>query len=127
MKGIRMAMALLMAAMLCIGAMAEGIDDQVIGVFGESNVLIKDEKWGIVTPDGEIIVPFEYDWMGTLDPENGLIYICQADCMDDAKRVEDMIHARHGNNVDLVVYTGSVIGAHSGPGTLALFYLGKKR
>lgn len=62
-----------------------------------------------------------------LDPENGLIYICQADCMDDAKRVEDMIHARHGNKVDLIVYTGSVIGAHSGPGTLALFYLGKKR
>lgn len=74
-KGVRMAMALLMAAMLCIGAMAEGIDDQVIGVFGESNVLIKDEKWGIVTPDGEIIVPFEYDWMGTLDPENGLAYV----------------------------------------------------
>lgn len=62
-----------------------------------------------------------------LDPENGKIYICQADCMDDAQRVGEMIKARHNNNVDLIVYTGSVIGAHSGPGTLALFYLGKKR
>lgn len=62
-----------------------------------------------------------------IDPENGKIYICQADCMDDAKRIDEMIHARHGNNVDLIVYTGSVIGAHSGPGTIAVFYLGKKR
>ena len=62
-----------------------------------------------------------------LDPEHGKIFICQADCMDDAQRVEDMIKARHNNNVDLIVYTGSVIGAHSGPGTLAIFYLGKKR
>ena len=62
-----------------------------------------------------------------LDPENGMIYICQADCMDDANRIEEMIKARHNNNVNLIVYTGSVIGAHSGPGTLALFYLGKKR
>ena len=62
-----------------------------------------------------------------LDPEHGLIFICQADCMDDAKRVEEMIQARHNNNVDMIVYTGQVIGAHSGPGTLALFYLGKER
>lgn len=62
-----------------------------------------------------------------LDPENGKIYICQADCMDDAERICEMIKARHNNNVDLIVYTGSVIGAHSGPGTIAIFYLGKKR
>lgn len=62
-----------------------------------------------------------------LDPENGLIYICHGDCMDDAQRVADMIQARHNNNVDMFVYTGPVIGAHSGPGTLALFYLGKER
>ena len=62
-----------------------------------------------------------------LDPEHGLIFICQADCMDDAKRVEEMIQARHNNNVDMIVYTGQVIGSHSGPGTLELFYLGKER
>ena len=62
-----------------------------------------------------------------LDPENGKIFICQADCMEDAERVGEMIKTRHGNSVDLIVYTGSVIGAHSGPGTIALFYLGKKR
>lgn len=62
-----------------------------------------------------------------LDPENGLIYICHGDCMDDAQRVADMIQARHNNHVDMFVYTGPVIGAHSGPGTLALFYMGRER
>ena len=62
-----------------------------------------------------------------LDPEGGKILICNADCMDDVKRIEEMIQARHGNNVDMVVDTGAVIGAHSGPGTIALFYLGKVR
>lgn len=62
-----------------------------------------------------------------LDAEGGKILICNADCMDDVKRIEEMIQARHGNNVDMVVDTGAVIGAHSGPGTIALFYLGKVR
>ena len=62
-----------------------------------------------------------------LDPENGKILICNADCMDDVQRVEEMIKTKHGNNVDMVVDTGAVIGAHSGPGTIALFYLGKER
>ena len=62
-----------------------------------------------------------------LDAANGKIFICNADCMDDVQRIEEMIQAKHGNNVDMVVDTGAVIGAHSGPGTIALFYLGKKR
>lgn len=62
-----------------------------------------------------------------LDPEHGMIYICHGDCEEDAQRIAEMIQARHGNNVDMIVYTGQVIGAHSGPGTIALFYLGKER
>ena len=30
-------------------------------------------------------------------------------------------------NVDMIVNTGPVIGAHSGPGTLALFFIGRER
>lgn len=62
-----------------------------------------------------------------LDAEHGMVYICHGDCADDAQRIADMIQARHGNTVDKIVYTGQVIGAHSGPGTIALFYLGKER
>lgn len=62
-----------------------------------------------------------------LDPENGYIYISNADCMDDVNRLADMIKAKHGNNVNLIMDVGPVIGAHSGPGTIALFYLAKER
>ena len=72
---------------------------------------------------------FTYHIVGSYetDPENGKIFICHADCIDDVHRIEEMIKTRHNNNVDMVVYTGSVIGAHSGPGTIAIFYLAKER
>ena len=46
---------------------------------------------------------------------------------DDAQRLAGMIRDKHGVEVKLITYTGTVIGAHSGPGTLALFFLGKHR
>lgn len=62
-----------------------------------------------------------------LDPKNGVVFISHGDCDEDAKRLADMIAAEHGNEVKLTVYVGPVIGSHSGPGTLALFYLCKER
>ena len=38
-----------------------------------------------------------------------------------------MLQAQYGVNVELITYVGPVIGAHSGPGTLALFFLGKEK
>lgn len=62
-----------------------------------------------------------------IDPKSGPVFICQADCMDDADALAKMIKDAHGVEVEMTVYTGPVIGAHSGPGTLALFFLGKER
>jgi hypothetical protein len=39
----------------------------------------------------------------------------------------DFLKKEYGKDVDLITYVGSVIGAHSGPGTLALFFRGKER
>ena len=55
------------------------------------------------------------------------IYISHGDCYDDAKLLADMIMERCSNPSDpmpypLITYVDPVIGAHSGPGTLALFY-----
>ena len=61
-----------------------------------------------------------------LDPE-GFYYISHGDCIDDAKLLEDMIFQRTGRRADLITDVGPVIGAHSGPGTLALFFLGSER
>ena len=61
-----------------------------------------------------------------LDPKNP-IFISHGDCIDDANRLADMLHEQHGVNVEIITDVGPVIGAHSGPGTLALFFLGKHK
>ena len=68
----------------------------------------------------------KYDELA-LHPEKGPIFICQGDCMEDAEYLSKLLMERHNVPVDKIVYTGAVIGAHSGPGTLALFFLGKEK
>ena len=54
------------------------------------------------------------------------IYICHANCLDDAKILQDLIKEKlnvTANICDL----GYVIGSHSGPGTLAVFFTGNER
>lgn len=62
-----------------------------------------------------------------VDPANGTIFISQAQCMEDAEYLGNLINQRTGGTVDLIVDVGTVIGAHAGPGTLALFFEGKNR
>ena len=62
-----------------------------------------------------------------IDPKSGPVFISHGDCLDDAKRLGEMILAQHGVEVEIYTYVGPVIGAHSGPGTLALFFLGKEK
>lgn len=61
------------------------------------------------------------------DKNKGPIFICQGDCMEDAQLLADIIKEEYGRDIDMTVYTGPVIGAHSGPGTLALFFVGKNK
>lgn len=61
------------------------------------------------------------------DPENGTVFICNGDCPEDVEYLSGLIRERHGVDVKYVAYTGTVIGAHSGPGTMALFFIGKER
>lgn len=62
-----------------------------------------------------------------IDKTTGPVYICHGDCEDDAKSLAKIVRDTYGVEVELTVYTGPVIGAHSGPGTLAIFFLGKER
>ena len=55
------------------------------------------------------------------------IYIGHGDCLEDAQAVAAMIKERFGREVTLINYIGMVIGAHSGPGTVALFFVGENR
>lgn len=60
-------------------------------------------------------------------PDRGYVYISHGDCKKDAELLAEIIKTRHGNEVELITDVGPVIGAHSGPGTLALFFIGKER
>ena len=61
------------------------------------------------------------------DYDNSTMFICHGDCMEDAKYLESLVKERLGVKNVFIGYTGAVIGSHSGPGTLALFFLGKQR
>ena len=55
------------------------------------------------------------------------IFISHGDCQDDAEKLKSMIEQEIGCKTFLINYVGTVIGSHSGPGTLALFFLGNQR
>lgn len=59
--------------------------------------------------------------------KDGPIFICHGDCPEDVETVKSILKEDYDAEVDKVFYTGPVIGAHSGPGTMALFFLGKNR
>ena len=58
---------------------------------------------------------------------NETVFICHGDCIEDAKYLEKLVRENYGVKNVVIEYTGAVIGSHSGPGTLALFYLGEHR
>ena len=62
-----------------------------------------------------------------LDPENAVYFISHGDCREDAEALEAMIFEKHGCKATVITDIGPVIGAHSGPGTLALFFVGDHR
>ena len=55
------------------------------------------------------------------------IFISHGDCEEDALLVKDMIAEKYKNCKFVMGNIGAVIGAHSGPGTVAVFFFGKKR
>ncbi len=67
--------------------------------------------------------------MGELgaDYDNSTVFICHGDCLEDANYLESLVREQYGVKNVYINYTGAVIGSHSGPGTLALFFLGTHR
>ena len=64
----------------------------------------------------------------TMLPEkNEVVYISHGDCIEDANYLADRIRNELGIGHVEINFVGPVIGAHSGPGTLALFFLGSER
>lgn len=65
--------------------------------------------------------------IGSYRDKNDIIFISHGDCLDDAKYVAKQVEERFGYKEFLFNDVGATIGAHSGPGTVALFFLGDER
>ncbi len=65
--------------------------------------------------------------IGSYRDKNDVIFISHGDCEKDAQIVADEIKKRFGYESFIINHVGPVIGAHSGPGTVALFFWGDVR
>jgi len=65
--------------------------------------------------------------LGETIREGSPVFISNADCMEDAEFLKKILKEEYGVETTLISEIGSVIGAHSGPGTLALFFMGTHR
>ncbi len=60
-------------------------------------------------------------------PQEQTVFISHGDCEEDAKYLAEKIRAKFGVQHIEINFIGPVIGAHSGPGTAAVFFLGTER
>ena len=61
------------------------------------------------------------------DISEQVVFISHGDCEDEAKYLADIVREKYNPKRIEMGHVGAVIGAHSGPGTLALFFLGNER
>lgn len=65
--------------------------------------------------------------VGSWKDKNDIVFISHGDCEEEAQYLADLIKERLGYDSFLIHYVGPTIGAHTGPGVIALFYMGDFR
>jgi len=75
------------------------------------------------------LVDYMSEKMGSWEQENrdDFVFISHADALEDAEYVKTMIQERFGMENFLINNIGPTIGAHTGCGTIALFFMGDSR
>lgn len=61
------------------------------------------------------------------DEGKDTVFISHGDCLEDARALASVIKERIGTQTIHINNVGPVIGAHTGPGVVALFYMGTER
>lgn len=61
------------------------------------------------------------------DIADQMVFISHGDCLDEAELLADKLRKAAGIKKFMISDIGAVIGSHSGPGTIALFFMGKHR
>mgnify|MGYP002772544938 FL=1 len=59
--------------------------------------------------------------------DNSVMFISHGDCPEDAEYLRSLLESQYRVKEVYINYVGAVIGSHSGPGTLALFFMGQHR
>lgn len=67
------------------------------------------------------------DKLGSCKSDCDTIFISHGDCAEEAQFVVDKIKEKYKIKTVLMNHVGATIGAHSGPGTIALFFVGDLR
>jgi len=62
-----------------------------------------------------------------IEPEKQTVCISHGDCKEDIDLLMEKINAKIKVKEWIINYVDPVVGAHSGPGTIAIFFLGEKR
>ena len=65
--------------------------------------------------------------IGSYRDKNDVVFISHGDCIEDAQFVADLVRERFGIENIWINYICPTIGSHSGPGTVALFFMGDSR
>ncbi len=66
-------------------------------------------------------------YIGSYKDSCDTVFISHGDCQEEAEYLMEKVKERYQLKVSLIHYVGATIGAHSGPGTMALFFLGDHR
>lgn len=62
-----------------------------------------------------------------INPEEQVIFISHGDCVEDVEYVKEKILEKITVKDIVVNHIGPAVGTHSGPGTIAIFFMGEKR
>lgn len=73
------------------------------------------------------LVDYMEEKVGSYRDKNDVIFISHGDAKEDAEFVRDLVKERFGIESFVINRVGPTIGAHSGPGTIALFFMGDER
>ncbi|MCR4955528.1 MAG: DegV family protein [Lachnospiraceae bacterium] len=65
--------------------------------------------------------------IGDYEKENDVVFISHGDCEEEARFLANLIEERFGIHNFMINHVGPTIGAHTGPGVIALFYMADHR
>ena len=101
-------------------------------LFGVKPIIISDAKgnnyaWKKAKGRRQSLLDLvQYTKENIVDPENNVVYVVHADCIEDAEFLKEHIINEINPKEVIIDYLGPIIGSTTGPGTVATFFYGKE-